>query len=557
MLTELFIQNFIIIDQLRLEFPAGMTVVTGETGAGKSILLDAIEFVLGARAETKIIRAGALQCDMTAVFAVKPDHPILAHLRENDYPVDEGQIVLRRILTAEGRSKAYLNQQPVSVTELKHMGAFLVDLVGQYEHQKLLKAEAQLASLDAFAHVDMTLLKSHFLTWSTLDQELAALATRRTESLAQLELQHYQLQELRELNLQKDELEQLHEEQKKLSSVHELIAKSIQLLTEVKEDDLSLLSRIRHVEKQLLHLSGDYSELTNAANLWQEAAILLSEATGDLEVFHQNLNLDPERLAEVEARLQAIYAAARKHQTDAHLLTEFYQDLESALQNAEQFDALIVEKKQAREVAGRAYDEEAQKISAMRRQKAKVFEQKISHFMKRLGMPQGECRIELATESDDRTARGIDRVTFLVKINPGQPFAVLKEVVSGGELSRIALIIAVLTAQIDAETTLIFDEVDVGISGAVAEQVGAMIHQLAERRQIFCITHLPQVAMRGDAHLQIQKRFTADATFSEATWLDHEARVLEIARMISGSEVSSSALEHARKGLTFSKDPLK
>ena len=556
MLTELLIQNFIIIDQLRLEFQRGMTVVTGETGAGKSILLDAIEFVLGARTDVKIIRTGATQCDITAVFEVKADHPALVYLQENDCPIEEGVIVLRRILNAEGRSKVYLNQQPVNVAQLKQIGALLIDMIGQYEHQKLLKSDAQLSSVDAFAKADLQALKNHFTQFSSLSQALEDLQAKRIESLTKLELQHYQMTELRELNLQVDELNQLHEEQKKLSSVNELITQSVQLLTEVKEDDLSLLSRISHVEKQLTHLAGDYSTLHNAASLWREAAILLAEATGDLESFQQNLNLDPERLAEVEARLQTIYAAARKHQTEAHLLFDFYRDLEQALQGAEQFDALISSKNTELAEVMAAYDKEAQKISALRQQKAKVLAQGVSEYMKQLGMPQGECQIHVDSDAEHRTISGIDHIDFLVRINPGQPFATLKEVASGGELSRIALIVAVLTAQIEAETMLIFDEVDVGISGAVAEQVGALIHTLAKDRQILCITHLPQVAMRGDVHLQIKKRFAENATFSEATWLDHESRVVELAKMMSGAEISQSALDHARKGLTFSKDRL-
>ncbi|MCX7122650.1 MAG: DNA repair protein RecN [Gammaproteobacteria bacterium] len=556
MLTELRIQNFIIIDQLHLTFQRGMTVVTGETGAGKSILLDAVEFVLGARSESKIIRSGAVQCDITAVFEVKAPHPALDYLQENDCPVDEGVIVLRRILNAEGRSKVYLNQQPVNVAQLKQIGALLIDMVGQYEHQKLLKSEAQLSSLDAFSQIDLGILKVLFSKWNHLRQELADLETKRSESLTKLELQRYQLAELRDLNLHSDELNQLHEEQKKLSSVNALIAESAQLLAEIKEDDLNLLSRVGHIEKQLIHLAADYSELNAAATLWQEASILLVEATGDLESFHQHLNLDPERLSEVELRLQMIYAAARKHHTEAHLLADFYHDLEQALQGAEQFDVLILEKNKALDIAALDYDQAAQKVSAVRQKKAKILAQGISEYMKQLGMSQGECQIHVHTHPEHRAASGIDQIDFLVRINPGQPFAPLKEVASGGELSRIALIVAVLTAQVDTEMTLIFDEVDVGISGAVAEQVGALIRRLAKDRQIICITHLPQVAMCGDAHLHIKKRFTENATFSEANWLDFESRVLEIAKMLSGADISQSALDHVRKGLTFSMDRL-
>ncbi len=556
MLTELLIHQFIIIERLQLEFRKGMTVVTGETGAGKSILLDAIEFVLGARSEAKVIRSGAAQCDISAVFEVSAEHPALLYLQEQDCPCEGGTIVLRRILNAEGRSKVYLNQQPVNVAQLKQIGALLIDLVGQYEHQKLLKSDAQLASLDAFAQVELTTLKHYFHQVTQLQAELANLQAKQAASQAKLELQQYQLSELRELNLQSGELDALHEEQKKLSSVNQLLSQSAQLLAEAKEEDGSILSRMQQMGKEITQLAAEYSELGNAATLWQEASILLSEATAEIESFHQGLNLDPARLAEVETRLQDIYAAARKHHTEAHVLADFYQNLESALHSAEQFDVLTQEKTSALDAVLRLYAQEAAEISQLRQAKAKILEVQISQLMKQLGMPQGECQLHLHTDSAHRTAVGIDQLEFRVRINPGQAFASLKEVVSGGELSRIALIVAVLSAQADAASTFIFDEVDVGISGAVAEQVADLIHTLAQARQIFCITHLPQVAMRGDAHLQIKKRFTADATFSEATWLDHESRVLEIAKMISGSEISQSALDHARKGLTFSKDRL-
>ncbi len=539
MLLELHIKNFIIVDELHLDFDLGMSVVTGETGAGKSILLDALSFVLGGRIQGNVIREGAAQCEVTAVFQTKV----------NDSAEDT--LILKRVLYQDGRSKASINHEPVLLQHLKQMGANCVDLVGQHEHQRLLKPEVQLHCLDEYAHTlpETAAVKAHYQALCEAESQLEVLVAEAAQASGSRDFKRYQLEELEVLALTEGEVDQLHQEQKKLSSVHELLAETSMILAKLKEDEPTLFSLIREVGKPLTVMAEQHAELNNAATLWREAGVLMEEAARDVLHFHDGLELDPERLQAVEARLSEIYAAARKHHVEPADLLTLHQNLRDELSGVLDFNEAIEALRRKMATLREAYEVEAVDLSTKRKAAAHILEAEVSALMKKLGMPQGECQLALTSLSAP-SANGLDQLHFLVRINVGQSFEPLKDVASGGELSRIALILAVLTSQQRSDATLIFDEVDVGISGRVAEQVGALIHQLAAQgQQIVCITHLPQVALKGDQHLHIRKRFTETATFTEAVWLTREERIQEIARLMSGEQISEAVLRHVEEYL--------
>jgi DNA repair protein RecN (Recombination protein N) len=549
MLTELIIRNFIIVDQLALTFSRGMSVITGETGAGKSLLLDALEFVAGTRTQSSVIREGKEECDISAVFEVGPHHPAWLYLQSLDFAVDEN-IILRRVLNKEGRSKVYINQQPVTLAQLKAVGLLLLDWMGQHEHQHFLKSEVQLTRLDQYAgcHAQREQVKRHYLAWKQVADEYKAAEAAAAASAEERAWKHAQLTELSTLNLSAEELTVLDQEHKKLSSIEALLSLSAALINEIKEADSNLLSVQAQAGRRLQNLADEYAELASASNLWQEARVLMEEALRDVQHFHESLSADPERLQVVDARLALLHATARKYHLQPEALFDFYQTLAGEVSGAGAADVLEQLRLKAAALQT-TYVEAAKALSATRQPAAVRLQEKVSELMKSLGMPKGECQIILETDATVPREIGIDVMQFRVKINPGQPFASLKEVASGGELSRIALIVAVLTTEQVEDTTLIFDEVDVGVSGAVASQVGSLIRRLSKNQQILCITHLPQVAKEGDHHLKIVKQFTDTTTFTEATWLSQEERVYEIARMLSGESVTESALAHVREEL--------
>lgn len=551
MLKELIVQNFVIVDRLHLDFQPGMTVITGETGAGKSILLDALEFVLGGRFDASLVRQGANQCDVSVVFELKAQHVLCQYFLEQDLLQPGEDLVLRRILTKEGRSKAYINQQASNLSQLKELGLVLVNLMGQHEHHHFLKPQAQLESLDAYAkiHPLSEEVAGFYRDWQQCEAAWVQLKKQEAEEVSHSELKQFQLDTLREADLQQDELAELDQAHKKLSSVQSLLVMSAELLSKIKEDEPNLVSLQAQVGRTLDSMAADYLELSNASHMWQEAQVLVSEVGHDLQHFQESLSLDPQRLQEIEARLAFLHALARKNKVQPQDLYTLQQELELELSSDGSLLAQLQILEEKRSEARKHYFKAAHVLSQKRQAAALSLEKEVSALMKDLGMPQGECHIQLDQPEGGEGASGIDYIQFLVRINVGQVFQVLKQVASGGELSRIALIMAVLIAQETENKVLIFDEVDVGISGAVAEQVATLIHRLAQHQQILCITHLPQVALLGDAHLHISKRFTEYETFAEASCLEGEARVSEIARMMTGKEVTPAVLQHVREQL--------
>jgi DNA repair protein RecN (Recombination protein N) len=551
MLIELHIKDFTIIEQTDLEFETGMTVLTGETGAGKSILVDALSFILGGRADSKYIRHQAEAADISAVFSIQQQSEAAAWLKEND--LSDEECVLRRVLSREGRSKAYINGHPATLNQLKSLGSLLVNIHGQHEHYALLKKENQLARLDHFANNNDVLeqVKKAFHSFKHSQQKLAELSSSQEESQAKQELLRYQVNELKQLALGKHELEHLHQEHNKLSHAQELIelcGTSLQVLYENEQD--TVLGNLNQLYKQFKESSTAHPELANIANLLNEAMINVRECSSELRDYQEQLSLDPERLQEIEQRLQAIHTMARKHHIPAEKLYEHYCELEQELLAYSTSDENLEHLNQLLDQQRENYQKLAKKLSQARKTSAKTLSLQVQKSLQELGMEGGKFVIEFESLSEEHySATGIDRINFMTSVNPGQPLMPMSDVVSGGELSRIGLAIQVLTAERSATPTLIFDEVDTGIGGGTAEVVGKLLRKLGEHCQVMCVTHLAQVAAQASQHIFVEKIKAKTHTASQVQRLDKKGRQHELARMLGGIEITESTLKHAAEML--------
>ncbi len=530
MLTDLQIRQFLIIESLDLGFKEGMTVVTGETGAGKSILLDALQFVAGARADSKWVRQGASEAAVIAQF---------------------GDLVLKRVMNNDGRSRAYINGELVSVTELKTLGETLIHWVGQYEHQRLLKNEVQLAVLDAYAKNGEFVNKVAQLSENITDLQ-AKLDQLQEDSNKQEEataFKKFQLEVLNDLALKEGEWEALHIEHKKLSLGSELVSAITSMLSRLHEEENNLIAAMKRIEKETNQLATEFKELQNSAKLSADATVHMTETYYELKSFYDRLELDPERLATVEARLAEVHATARKLQLQVESLFSHQQALEAELASLGSVDEQIQACTAALVQEQNLYLQAAEALSARRLSAAQELSLYVTQEMRTLGMKEGEFAVSLSISAKAGISHfpkmGLDQIEFRVRMNPGQKWGLLKEAASGGELSRIALIISVLNAKQNEASTLIFDEVDVGVSGAVASKVGTLLRALSVNTQVLCITHLPQVAMLGDQHIHVNKTFQNGQTFGQASTLTLNERIEEVARMMSGENITDQARQLA------------
>ena len=547
MLTRLDVRDFAIVDALELELGAGLTVLTGETGAGKSILIEALGLALGDRADTGAIRAGADRAEVTATFDVSAVPAARAWLEAQGVAGGD-ECLLRRLVVRDGRSRAFVNGSPVPVQSLQALGEHLLDIHGQHAHQSLLHRSAQRDLLDAYGGQQPLAAEvaRAWHDWQAFVAEQATAAGAAADRAARLDLLSYQVSELAGLALADDELPRLDAEHRRLASAERLLADTGRVFGQLHEDDAAIevqLGRALHALEGLVAL--DHA-IAPARDLLDAALIQLREAAAALREYRAQLDLDPERLEELDRRLAAVHEMARKHRVRPEDLPARLHDLEAelaALRGAEARSASL-EAEVAR--ARSAFLDAAGRLSAARRQAASRLAAAVTARMQTLGMARGAFAVELQPlETDQAGAFGIDRVELLVAANPGQPPAPLAKVASGGELSRISLAIQVATAGLGAVPTLVFDEVDVGIGGGVAEIVGRLLHDLGRDRQILCVTHLPQVAARADNHLVVRKRADADRAEISIEVVEGAARVEEVARMAGGVEITDQALAHA------------
>lgn len=551
MLKHLHIRDFAVIEELEIAFEPGLTVFTGETGAGKSIIVDALGLVLGDRADSTVIRS---QCDSTEITAIfnSPDDPAVHALLEEQGISHDDELMLRRVINRDGRSRAYINGSSIPAQLLRDLGERMVDIHGQHDHQSLLKYDVQRELLDDYARHTALLeqVRMVWTKWSSANTEIARLSGHDQDRDAHLSLLQYQVRELEALHPEPAEISALMEEHSRLANASRLLESCQRVCQQLSEDDLALHAQIHRAIHELQNLLHFDPALNPIVAMLDSAAIQIDEGAGELRRYLDNLDLDPNRLQAVEERLGALHDIARKHKVRpeglaAHLLT-----LKTELQNLESSSEHLAELERAREQALIAYRRSATELHDSRLLAAGRLAQEIEGKLKELGMPGGRFAIEVeAVERESPQQEGMDRIEFQVSINPGQALQPLSKVASGGELSRISLAIQVIGSKDKGLPTLIFDEVDSGIGGGVAEIVGKLLHGLARHHQVLCVTHLPQVASQGDQHLQVNKSTHAQTTLTRIMQLDKEERIEEIARMLGGLKITEQSRAHAREML--------
>ena len=549
MLTHIYIRDFAIVDQLDLELGHGLTVLTGETGTGKSILVEALGLVLGDRADTGVIRHGSDRAEISSVFDLSHNQAATLWLNEHELDSD-GDCQLRRVITNEGKSKGFINGRPVQLQMLRELGDLLVDIHGQHEHQSLLRKDIQRKLLDEYANHDLLLndVSSAWQEWRTLHHEYEKLRQSLYSQDNQLELMRYQRQELQALNVTISEIKKLEEDQHRLANADSLLETSNLALEMLEEDEKSIDATLTRIIGNLQQLLQTDPQLSPIIDLLHTASIQLREAATELRHHLNDLDLDPQQLNAIERRLGDIHDLARKHRIHPNELPGLSESLKQKLAQIEGAGEHL-EKLHARiEEASRKYSTLAKKLSESRQAAAKKLAKQIIANMQKLGMPGSSFCVKFEDSPEDSfSIHGKDRIEFLVSTNPSQPPAPLSKIASGGELSRISLAIQVITAHKADIPTFIFDEVDVGIGGRVAEIVGQKLRALGNSHQILCVTHLPQVATQGHHHLQVTKSSSARTTHTMIQRLSGEARNEEIARMLGGIEITAQTRAHARE----------
>ncbi|MCP5159527.1 MAG: DNA repair protein RecN [Gammaproteobacteria bacterium] len=548
MLTQLRIRDFAIVEELELELAAGMTAVTGETGAGKSILVDAIGLLLGDRADSGAIRHGAERTDIIAVFDLATLPAAQAWLAERDLDREQ-ECHLRRVVTRTSRSRNYINGVPQPAQALRELGERLVDIHGQHEHQSLRRREAQRQLLDDYMG-NLALVAEVaecYRNWSRLRQEWRDSHQASSERDARVDILRYHLRELAALNLAEGEIAELESEQRRLAHASQLLETGQRLLTWLSESDENpVTDRLNQSLRELDALNRLDTRLTPVGELLNAALIQVQEANNELRNYLQALDLDPVHLAQVDQRLTAAHQLARKHRIDPEELPGLRARFEAELDSLEHGETRLDTLQQAVRTARATYQERADQLSQQRAVAAHELAERITQALAGLGMPGGRFCITLE-RLEKPTANGLEAVEFLVSANPGQPPRPLSKVASGGELSRISLAIQVITARAARIPTLIFDEVDSGIGGGVAEVVGRQLRTLGNNRQVLCVTHLPQVAAQAHRQLKVEKQTDGAQTHTQILSLDAEERVAEIARMLGGLALTVNTLTHARE----------
>ncbi|MCT8341923.1 MULTISPECIES: DNA repair protein RecN [Photorhabdus] len=549
MLTQLTISNFAIVRELEIDFQPGMTAITGETGAGKSIAIDALGLCLGNRGEANMVRSGASRADICARFSLS-DTPSARQWLEAHQLDDSNECLLRRTITSDGRSRGFINGTAVPISQLRELGTHLIQIHGQHAHQLLLNNGHQKRLLDTYANQFnlQNEMKQAYHQWHQSCQDLARFQQQALERQSRQQLLEYHLKELNELAPQSGEYQEQDNEYKRLANRGQLLSVSqtaLQLLSDNDEQNItSLLNYAKHELAELITMDNKFSQLLT---MLEEASIQINEVSDELRHYGDQLDMDPNRLFELEQKISQQIRVARKHHVVPEELPSLHQQLlEEQQLLAQQEDDCTHLSEQVNKHHKQAL-EVAEKLHLVRQQYAKELSELITHSMHQLAMPHGRFTIDVSFAPEHLNADGSDKVEFNVTTNPGQPHQSLAKVASGGELSRIALAIQVITAKKMETSALIFDEVDVGISGPTAAIVGRLLRQLGESTQVMCVTHLPQVAGCGHQHFYVSKQTDGEETETQMQLLDKKSRLQELARLLAGSEVTKNTLANAKE----------
>ncbi len=559
MLKHLYIRHFAIINELELEFDRGLTVLTGETGAGKSILLGALNLVLGDRADSDSIQPQAEFAEIVAEFAIESLPRVSCWLVEQELNAAD-ECILRRRISRDGRSRAYINGTPVNLQVIRELAELLIDIHGQHEHQSIMKADIQRQLVDDYAgHTDLLkVVSTLFIELKLVEEQYQHLQQAGQARNDRLDLLRFQTHELDKLSLQENEYAQLNEQHQRMANAELLLDSVRQAIHSLSEDDS------RNMQSELARLLGLLQKSADIDNklmpvieLLQNAQIQLDECIGELHSYQDTISLDPQQLAETESRLQFILDLSRKHQVQAEQLYLTHKNLLQELDVIDHADERLDELREQCNALETQYLDACHKLTASRQMAARKLNKKITRSMQTLGMSGGQFVIEVTTtNTKHRSAYGLDKIEFTVTTNQGQPCKAISRVASGGELARISLAIQMIMATTSRIPSLIFDEVDSGVGGGIADIVGQHLRALGETSQVICITHLAQVAAQGHQHLRVEKQTRKNTTHSQVVVLNKQQRIEEIARMLSGVEITRQSLAHAEKMLEKSQTRL-
>ena len=557
MLTQLTINNFAIVRHLNLELSEGMSVITGETGAGKSIAIDALGLCLGYRSESSMIRNGADKADITATFQMQPNSPAYLWLKEHELLDEENshECILRRMINLEGRSKAFVNNRPLPISQLRELGQYLIHLNGQHAPQLLLKSEYQLELVDNYAGIHNLLgkMQEQYNKWRKLHQQVKNFRQQCKENEARKQLLQYQVDELDEFDIKEGEFEEMEETHTRLSNSEELTEMSQSVLDLLSDDnsnaDSLIYNAIRYLE-DLVDVDANYQSSLDMLN---EALIQVQEASSEVRALADSIEQDPELLAELDERISRAMSLAKKHYVSPNELWQHHSVLQDELQKLVDFedneDQLIADEKKAyRECVALAEQIYQERVSA-----AQKLAEQVTSQIKALSMENSEFYIDIQHDVKKLTPNGADFVEFNLRSNLGQNAQPLAKIASGGELSRISLAVQVLTANKLSTPTSIFDEVDVGSSGIAATTVGRLLRQLGNKCQVLCVTHLPQVASHGHQHFNVQKYVKDNQTETQMSLLSERERVNALARLLGGSKITDAVLANAQEMLDLAK----
>jgi DNA repair protein RecN (Recombination protein N) len=549
MLRTLSIRDFVIVDALELEFARGFTVFTGETGAGKSILIDALALALGERGDASVVREGAAKADITAEFEI--GEAARAWLSEHEFAEEDGGVFLRRVIDNAGRSKAFINGVTATATQLRELGDMLVDIHGQHAHQSLLKTDAQRRLLDSQAGLtqEAKSVAAAYKAWHAVVRQREEFEADARKVLIERERLEWQVSELEKLAAKPGEWEAISNEHSRLSHAAALIEGAQEALTVISDaDEKPVMKLLASLTQKLSKLADVDAGLKPVLEALEPAQIQLQEAVYSLNDYLGKVELDPDRLREVETRMDALHSASRRFLVAPQELPKEFESLSAQLKelaDASDLDALRAHEEKLKS----AYLTAARKLSKARAAAAKALGEAVTAAMQDLSMAGG--RFEVALHPGEPAAYGLEQIEFQVAAHPGTPPRPLAKVASGGELARISLAISVITSHASATPTMIFDEVDTGIGGGVAEVVGRLLKRLGQDRQVLCVTHLPQVASQANQHFQVSKRSDAGKTLSSIHLLNAGERVEEIARMLGGLEITATTRKHARELLAL------
>ena len=557
MLTQLSVNNFAIVRHLVLDLEQGMSVITGETGAGKSIAIDALGLCLGYRSESSMIRHGADKADISATFFMQPNSPAYQWLAERELLDEENpqECILRRMINLEGRSKAFVNNHPIPASQLRDLGPYLIHLNGQHAPQLLLKNEYQLELIDNYAnlHADLAEMQQSYQYWRKQYQLRKNYHQQCAENEARKQLLQYQVEELDEFAIKENEFEEMEETHARLSNAESLTELSQSVLEVLSDDNVNADSLIYQAIRDLEDLAEVDTRYQSALDMLNEALIQVQEASSEVRNLADHIEQDPEMLNELDERIAKTISLSRKHHVLPNQLWQHHaklqQELQELLDHSQNEQALIEQERAAHQQCVQL----AEQISVKRKQAGAKLAEQVTQQIKQLSMENGEFFVDVRFDPKKLSPQGADFVEFNLRSNLGQLMQPLAKIASGGELSRISLAVQVLTANKLSTPTIIFDEVDVGISGSAATTVGKLLRQLGKKCQVLCVTHLPQVASYGHHHFNVQKYVENNQTETQMTHLKEEERISALARLLGGSKITEAVLANAKEMLVLAK----